>query len=147
MGFFLQKKSNDTIALKMLSDCYQKLNAYDSALFYKEKAVLLGATKTKQLAELYANNNDYAKAKDLYAYFLSEEITKTAEARLYGFKNTAGMLADSLDYRLHNLSINTPFKLSIFNNEILPWSSINNESKTVSLSFLETKLPPKSILE
>jgi outer membrane protein OmpA-like peptidoglycan-associated protein len=106
---YLQKKSNDTIALKMLSDCYQKLNAYDSALFYKEKAVLLGATKTKQLAELYANNNDYAKAKDLYAYFLSEEITKTAEARLYGFKNTAGMLADSLDYRLHNLSINTPF--------------------------------------
>ena len=106
---YLQKKSNDTIALKMLSDCYQKLNAYDSALFYKEKAVVLGATKTKQLAELYANNNDYAKAKDLYAYFLSEEITKTAEARLYGFKNTAGMLADSLDYRLHNLSINTPF--------------------------------------
>jgi outer membrane protein OmpA-like peptidoglycan-associated protein len=106
---YLQKKSNDTIVLKMLSDCYQKLNAYDSALFYKEKAVLLGATKTKQLAELYANNNDYAKAKDLYAYFLSEEITKTAEARLYGFKNTAGMLADSLDYRLHNLSINTPF--------------------------------------
>lgn len=106
---YLQKKANDTIALKMLSDCYQKLNAYDSALFYKEKAVLLGATKTKQLAELYANNNDYAKAKDLYAYFLSEEITKTAEARLYGFKNTAGMLADSLDYRLHNLSINTPF--------------------------------------
>ena len=106
---YLQKKSNDTIALKMLSDCYQKLNAYDSALFYKEKAVLLGATKTKQLAELYANNNDYAKAKDLYAYFLSEEITKTAEARLYGFKNTAGMLADSLDYRLQNLSINTPF--------------------------------------
>ncbi len=106
---YLQKKSNDTIALKMLSDCYQKLNAYDSALFYKEKAVLLGATKTKQLAELYANNNDYAKAKDLYAYFLSEEITKTAEARLYGFKNTTGMMADSLDYRLHNLSINTPF--------------------------------------
>ena len=106
---YLQKKSNDTIALKMLSDCYQKLNAYDSALFYQEKAVSLGATKTKQLAELYANNNDYAKAKDLYAYFLSEEITKTAEARLYGFKNTAGMLADSLDYRLHNLSINTPF--------------------------------------
>lgn len=106
---YLQKKANDTIALKMLSDCYQKLNAYDSALFYQEKAVLLGATKTKQLAELYANNNDYAKAKDLYAYFLSEEITKTAEARLYGFKNTTGMLADSLDYRLHNLSINTPF--------------------------------------
>lgn len=106
---YLQKKANDTIALKMLSDCYQKLNAYDSALFYKEKAVLLGATKTKQLAELYANNNDYAKAKDLYAYFLSEEITKTAEARLYGFKNTTGMLEDSLDYRLHNLSINTPF--------------------------------------
>jgi hypothetical protein len=106
---YLQKKANDTIALKMVSDCYQKLNAYDSALFYQEKAVLLGATKTKQLAELYANNNDYAKAKDLYAYFLSEEITKTAEARLYGFKNTAGMLADSLDYRLHNLSINTPF--------------------------------------
>jgi outer membrane protein OmpA-like peptidoglycan-associated protein len=106
---YLQKKANDTIALKMVSDCYQKLNAYDSALFYQEKAVLLGATKTKQLAELYANNNDYAKAKDLYAYFLSEEITKTAEARLYGFKNTTGMLADSLDYRLHNLSINTPF--------------------------------------
>ena len=48
---------------------------------------------------------------------------------------------------MSGISINTPFKLSIFNNEILPWSSINNESKTVSLSFLETKLPPKSILE
>jgi hypothetical protein len=106
---YLQKKSKDTFALNMLVDSYQKLNVYDSALFYKEKAVSLGATKTKQLAELYANNNDYAKAKDLYAYFLSEEITKTAEARLYGFKNTAGMLADSLDYRLYNLSINTPF--------------------------------------
>ena len=106
---YLQKKSNDTIVLNMLSDSYQKLNVYDSAMFYKEKAVALGASKTKQLAELYANNNDYAKAIDLYAYFLSKEITKTAEARLYGFKNTAGMLADSLDYRLYNLSINTPF--------------------------------------
>jgi outer membrane protein OmpA-like peptidoglycan-associated protein len=136
---YLQKKSNDTIALKMLSDCYQKLNAYDSALFYKEKAVLLGATKTKELAELYANNNDYAKAKDLYAYFLSEEITKISEARLYGFKNTTSLLSDSLDYRLQNLLINTPF--NEFN------SVLYKEGLIFESNRIKTTVKPKNFIK
>lgn len=42
---YLQKSSTDTIALKLISESYQKLNAYDSALVYLEKAVSLGGVK------------------------------------------------------------------------------------------------------
>jgi len=136
---YLQKSPTDTIALKLISESYQKLNAYDSALFYKEKAVLLGVTKTKQLAELYANNNDYAKAKDLYAYFLSEEITKISEARLYGFKNTTSLLSDSLDYRLHNLLINTPF--NEFN------SILYKEGLIFESNRIKTTVKPKNFIK
>lgn len=106
---YLQKTPTDTIALKLISESYQKLNAYDSALVYLEKAVSLGIHKDIRLAELYASNNQYDKAKILYATFLSDDITKLNEARLYGFKNTDKFMADSLDYKLTNLKINTPF--------------------------------------
>jgi tetratricopeptide (TPR) repeat protein/outer membrane protein OmpA-like peptidoglycan-associated protein len=106
---YLQKTPTDTIALKLISESYQKLNAYDSALVYLEKAVSLGIHKDIRLAELYASNNQYDKAKILYATFLSDDITKLNEARLYGFKNIDKLKADSLDYKLTNLKINTPF--------------------------------------
>lgn len=106
---YLHKSPTDTVALKLISISYQKLNAYDSALVYLEKAVSLGVSKDIHLAELYASNNQYDKAKILYATFLSDDITKLNEARLYGFKNTDKFMADSLDYKLTNLKINTPF--------------------------------------
>ena len=106
---YLQKSPTDTIALKLISESYQKLNAFDSALVYLEKAVSLGGCKDIRLAELYASNNQYDKAKILYATFLSDDITKLNEARLYGFKNIDKLMADSLDYKLTNLKINTPF--------------------------------------
>ena len=106
---YLQKTPTDTIALKLISESYQKLNAYDSALVYLEKAVSLGIHKDIRLAELYASNNEYDKAKILYATFLSDDITKLNEARLYGFKNIDKLMADSLDYKLTNLKINTSF--------------------------------------
>ena len=106
---YLSKQPKDTIALKLLADSYYKLNAYDSGLFYLEKAITLGVVQSKQLAELYANNNQYSKAKEVYSLLLANEITKTSEARIYGFNNTNSLLADSLDYRLYNLKINTPF--------------------------------------
>jgi outer membrane protein OmpA-like peptidoglycan-associated protein len=106
---YLQKSPTDTISLKLISESYQKLNAYDSALVYLEKAVSLGSHKDIRLAELYASNNEYDKAKILYSTFLSDDITKLNEARLYGFKNTDKFMVDSLDYKLTNLKINTPF--------------------------------------
>ncbi len=106
---YLQKSSTDTIALKLISESYQKLNAYDSALVYLEKAVSLGGRKDIRLAELYASNNQYDKARNLYTTFLSDNITKLNEARLYGFKNIDKLMADSLDYKLTNLKINTSF--------------------------------------
>lgn len=106
---YLSKQPKDTIALKLLADSYHKLNAYDSALLYLEKAIALGVVPSKQLAELYANNNQYSKAKEVYSQLLAIEITKASEARIFGFKNTNSLLADSLDYRLYNLKINTPY--------------------------------------
>lgn len=106
---YLQKSPTDTIALKFISESYQKLNAYDSALFYLEKAVLLGVRKNIHLAELYASNNQYDKARNLYTTFLKDDITKLNEARLYGFINTGKLMADSLDYKLYNLKINSSF--------------------------------------
>ncbi len=106
---YLSKQPKDTIALKLLADSYHKLNAYDSALVYLEKGIVLGVVPSKQLAELYANNNQYSKAKEVYSQLLAIEITKTSEARIFGFKNTNSLLADSLDYRLYNLKINTPY--------------------------------------
>ena len=106
---YLYNQPKDTIALKLISDAYQKLNAYDSALIYLEKAVNNGVIKNIQLAELYANTSQYEKAKDLYVYFLNEKITKLNEARLYGFKNRLYLMNDSLDYKLTNLKINTNF--------------------------------------
>lgn len=106
---YLLKQPNDTTALKLLSESYNKLNNYDSALVYLEKAVSLGLNRNKQLAELYANNKQYSKAKDLYAYFLETEVTKLSEARLYGFKNIDPLLVDSLDYLLFNTKLNTGF--------------------------------------
>lgn len=106
---YLLKQPKDTIALKLLSDSYYKLNQYDSALLFLEKAISFGVAKNKQLAELYANNKQYTKAKELYTQFLDTEVTKLTEARLYGFKNINPLLADSLDYTLYNTKINTGF--------------------------------------
>ncbi len=106
---YLSKQPKDTIALKLLADSYHKLNAYDSALVYLEKGIVLGVVPSKQLAELYANNNQYSKAKEVYSQLLAIEITKTSEARIFGFKNMNSLLADSLDYRLYNLKINTSY--------------------------------------
>lgn len=106
---YLLKQPKDTIALKLLSDSYYKLNQYDSALLYLEKAIGLGVAKNIQLAELYANNKQYTKAKELYAQFLEAEVTKLVEARLYGFRNIDLLSADSLDYLLYNTKINTGF--------------------------------------
>lgn len=106
---YLFKQPKDTSALKLISNCYLKLNNYDSALFYLEKAVSLGVVKTKQLGELYANNNQYTKAKEVYTFLLEQEINKLSEARLYGFKNTTPFMVDSLDYKIFNTKINTPF--------------------------------------
>ena len=106
---YLLKQPKDTSALKLISNCYLKLNNYDSALFYLEKAVSLGVVKTKQLGELYANNNQYTKAKEVYTFLLELEINKLSEARLYGFKNTTPFMVDSLDYKIFNTKINTPF--------------------------------------
>lgn len=106
---YLQKQPKDTIALKLLSDSYQKLNQFDSALFYLEKAVSFGVAKNIQLAELYANNKQYTKAKELYAQFLEAGVTKLSEGRLYGFNNLDIFFSDSLDYKLYNTKINTAF--------------------------------------
>lgn len=106
---YLLKHSKDTTALKQLASSYHKLNQYDSALKYWEKAVTLGTIKTAVLAELYANTSQYGQAKDLYKHIVNENITKVAEARLYGFTNINKLLADSLDYTLYNTKLNSGY--------------------------------------
>lgn len=143
---YLFKQPKDTSALKLISDCYLKLNNYDSALIYLEKAVTLGIVKTKQLGELYANNNQYTKAKEVYTYLLEQEITKLSEARLYGFRNTASFISDSLDYKLYNTKINTPFNEynGVLYNDVLLFES-NRIQKPIRPKSWLIRLFSKSI--
>ncbi|MFM1928957.1 MAG: hypothetical protein RL387_285 [Bacteroidota bacterium] len=106
---YLQKQPKDTAALKLLAESYFKLNKFDSALVYQEKAIQFGAIQSGFLAELYANNGKYQQAQKLYEQFLEEQITKLSEARLYGFKNYTSLVADSLDYTLFNTKLNTGY--------------------------------------
>ncbi len=106
---FLVKYPKDTAALKELSFSYQKVNQLDSAVHYFEKAVNAEVIKTQFLAELYASTGNYDKAKDLYKTLVDSNITKIAEARLYGFTNINKMLSDSLDYKLFNTKLNTGY--------------------------------------
>lgn len=106
---YLAKEPNDAKALKSLSLVYKKLNQYDSAVLYMERAIKAGEKVDANVPELYATIGEYNKAKQFYKSIIDTQKTKVAEARFYGFTNTKKIVADSLDYTIYNTKINTGY--------------------------------------
>ena len=95
---------DDTLALRLLADCYWKLRNYKKAKFFYEN--LLSSTKylspisKLHLAQLNAMNENY----DIASRFL---IGMNEEKNiLQGFQNTRQYYEDSLDYNVHLLDNN-----------------------------------------
>ena len=95
---------DDTLALRLLADCYWKLRNYKKAKFFYEN--LLSSTKylspisKLHLAQLNAMNGNY----DIASRFL---IGMNEEKNiLQGFQNTRQYYEDSLDYNVHLLDNN-----------------------------------------
>jgi len=106
---YIQKGGKDTTAFVLLGLSYAKLNQYDSAIIYLEKVGHLSLSFQKVLAELYATKGDYVRAKQVYLQIKSAQQTLLTDARLYGFDHVTDFLADSLDYQIHSLPLNTSF--------------------------------------
>ena len=106
---YLTLYPNDTLALKNIAYAYRNVNQYDSALKYLEKAVSFGHLSNYILPELYATLNKYELAIKNYADLPDSLKTKIINERVYGFKNRSNFYADSIDYKIANTILNTPF--------------------------------------
>ena len=106
---YLMKGGVDTIAYKNLANSYSKIHQYDSALHYYQLAETKGAIVSNKTPELYAILGNYNKAKELYTSLLAENNTLITNARIYGFSNIDKFKKDSLDYKIYNTVMNTPY--------------------------------------
>jgi outer membrane protein OmpA-like peptidoglycan-associated protein len=122
---------NDTLALKNIASAYQNLNQYDSALKYIEKAASFGHKSYYLLPELFATVKKYDEAIKSYSNLPDSVKTKIVDARLYGFKNWSNFYSDSIDYKIFNTILNTPFN----EYNVVPYNS--------GLIFESNRLPVK----
>jgi outer membrane protein OmpA-like peptidoglycan-associated protein len=106
---YLMKGGTDTLVYKNLAASYFKVHQYDSALQYYQLAETNGAIATNKIPELYAILGNYNKAKVLYTSLQAENNTLITSARMYGFSNIDKFKNDSLDYKVYNTNINTPY--------------------------------------
>ena len=106
---YLSNYPNDTLALKNIAFAYQNVNQYDSALKYLEKAVSLGHKSFYLLPELLATVKRYDAAINNYADLPDSVKTKIIDSRIYGFKNWSNFYNDSIDYKIFNTILSTPF--------------------------------------
>jgi tetratricopeptide (TPR) repeat protein len=106
---YLKSTKADKNAIKNLANCYFKINQYDSAILYYEKAVQLGAIIDNQLGELYAVKGRYDLAIGQYQNKKEIKQTLLTDARLYGFQHLDQYLRDSMDYKFSKLNLNTGY--------------------------------------
>ena len=106
---YLLKGGTDTLAYKNIAASYFKVHQYDSALKYYQIAENKGVIATNKIPELYAILGNYNKAKELYISLQAENNTLITSARINGFSNTDKFKKDSLDYKVYNTIINTPY--------------------------------------
>ena len=128
---YLSIYPNDTLALKNMALAYYKVNQYDSALKYLEKAVSLGHKSFYLLPELLANVKKYDAAINNYTALPDSVKTKIVDARIYGFNNLSKFYTDTIDYKVHNTIFNTPFN----EYNVVPYNS--------GLIFESNRLPIK----
>ena len=106
---YLQRGWVDSTVYFNLGECYTKLNQYDSALKYYMLADNLGMNTKNIIAELQASLGNYDAAKKGYTNSIKNGKTLLAESRLYGFTNYRNFIADSIDFQLFPMNVNTPF--------------------------------------
>ena len=106
---YLSLYPNDTLALKNIATAYKNVNQYDSALKYLEKAVSLGHKSFYLLPELLATVKKYDEAIINYSALPDSVKTKIIDSRIYGFKNWSNFYNDSIDYKIFNTILSTPF--------------------------------------
>lgn len=128
---YLSNYPNDTLALKNIAIAYQNVNQYDSALKYLEKAVSFGHKSFYLLPELLANVKKYDAAINNYAGLPDSVKTKIIDSRIYGFKNRSNFYNDSIDYKIFNTILSTPFN----EYNVVPYNS--------GLIFESNRLPIK----
>jgi len=128
---YLSNYPNDTLALKNIAFAYQNVNQYDSALKYLEKAVSLGHKSFYLLPELLATVKEYDAAKKNYTDLPDSVKTKIIDARIYGFNNWTNFYKDSIDYKIYNTILSTPFN----EYNVVPYNS--------GLIFESNRLPIK----
>jgi len=128
---YLSNYPNDTLALKNIAFAYQNVNQYDSALKYLEKAVSFGHKSFYLLPELLATVKKYDAAINNYAGLPDSVKTKIIDSRIYGFKNRSNFYNDSIDYKIFNTILSTPFN----EYNVVPYNS--------GLIFESNRLPIK----
>jgi len=137
---YLFKGGTDTLAYKNIAASYFKVHQYDSALKYYQLAETKGAITTNKIPELYAILGNYNKAKELYTSLQAENNTLITSARMYGFSNIDKFKNDSLDYKVYNTIINTPYNEY---NAVLYKEGLVFESNRVNKVFKNRKSKKK----
>ena len=137
---YLLKGGTDTLAYKNIAASYFKVHQYDSALKYYQLAETKGAITTNKIPELYAILGNYNKAKELYTSLQAENNTLITSARMYGFSNIDKFKNDSLDYKVYNTIINTPYNEY---NAVLYKEGLVFESNRVNKVFKNRKSKKK----
>ena len=128
---YLSIYPNDTLALKNMASAYHNVNQYDSALKYMEKAVSLGHKSYYLLPELLATVKKYDEAIINYSALPDSVKTKIVDARIYGFNNWSNFYKDSIDYKIFNTILSTPYN----EYNVVPYNS--------GLIFESNRLPIK----
>ena len=128
---YLSIYPNDTLALKNMASAYKNVNQYDSALKYIEKAVSLGHKSYYLLPELLATVKKYDEAIINYSALPDSVKTKIVDVRIYGFNNWSNFYKDSIDYKIFNTILSTPYN----EYNVVPYNS--------GLIFESNRLPIK----
>jgi outer membrane protein OmpA-like peptidoglycan-associated protein len=128
---YLSIYPNDTLALKNMATAYKNVNQYDSALKFIEKAVSLGHKSYYLLPELLATVKKYDAAIKNYTDLPDSVKTKIVDARIYGFNNWSNFYKDSIDYKIFNTILSTPYN----EYNVVPYNS--------GLIFESNRLPIK----
>lgn len=136
---YLLKAPKDTTALLHLAMSYQNVNQTDSAVKYYDAAVLAGVKYNSNMAEAHAMLGHYEKASTIYKQLIDSNKTKLADARYFGFNNTKKLVGDSLDFKIYNTKLNTPFNEF---NGVLYQNGLVYESN----QFAKTKVKKKFFL-
>ncbi|MBV9988845.1 MAG: OmpA family protein [Chitinophagaceae bacterium] len=106
-------RTNDSIALIHLAECYWQMKNYDSSLVYYieyERKYSPRYSTHRRIAELHAVLGRYGQAAATYKSLLTElplHNGKMLNERWKGFSAITGFLRDSLDYTIGLLKLNS----------------------------------------